>query len=149
MISTRFEKNAWRITFAEFFFLVLQNLNMIPERLYCNLYLLTHCSSSLLPWVATRVTVLSLPRSTCSHWSKSLLRADQHPPLFPLAFMWSLPCWGEWFSSHWDEALNWTSEISLSSTPRGSVHPTFVQRNMKKSYTIDHIRILSTGLELQ
>ena len=106
------------------------------------MYLVTHSSDPSLPCIAKRVTVVNLPRSTCSHWLRSSLKGDQPPCLIPLFLTSSLARLAAKLSSFFEEALIWTSEIAPLSMPIGAMQSKLFHKLEQK-----HTLTISTKLE--
>lgn len=112
-----------------------------PSLLYSSLYLVTHWSRSLLPWVATRVTLVFWPmRSIWSHWLTLLWRADQAPAFSPgrFALRFSLPWIAAWLGFHCEDALICPSEIVPFSMPRAFWHAKCFKNLIKETDTALH-----------
>ena len=117
------------------------------------MYLVTHSSDPSLPCVAKRVTMVNLPRSTCSHWLRSSLKGDQPPcliPTIPLFLTCSLARLAAKLSSLFEEALIWTSEIAPLSMPTGAMQSELFHRlEQKRTLTIstklEHCLIISNS----
>ena len=90
--------------------------------LYCKWYLVTQCESSGLPCVATRVTLNCVTKSIWSHWLASFFDGSQTPPLFALAWLWSLALEATWRELYLVEALICPSVIARLSMPRAPLH---------------------------
>ena len=107
-------------TFADIFPGSLYDWKITPSKLNCNVKVVIHCRHfvEFLPWVATPVTVVWLPRSTWSHWLRSFLRDDHPPCLIPCSMKFSLACLGVLLLFIREEAVIWASEIAPLSIPR-------------------------------
>ena len=107
-------------TFADIFPGSLYDWKITPSKLNCNVKVVIHCRHfvEFLPWVATPVTVVWLPRSTWSHWLWSFLRDDHPPFLIPCSMEFSLACLGALLLFICEDALIWAPEIAPLAIPR-------------------------------
>ena len=95
-------------------------VQVIPSEEYWTLYYVTHCSLSVLPYVAILTTFFIPRKHTPIHWLESLMLAHQDPAFtldfYELMRQFPMP----WPESHSEDALTGYNEATAA-TSKGSL----------------------------